>query len=112
MITGGREMPEQVRRLVARLFPGLLLGCLFCATALAQTPIPGNYAPNAASGMKSAILAPGGTRILENGTILYNTKKFVDSDGNEIPTATTNALGNRTIIGLSLIHISEPTRLQ
>ena len=73
--------------------------CLFCASALAQTPIPGNYAPNAASGMKSGIMAPGGTRILENGTIFYNTDKFVDSGGNELPIPTTNALGNRTIIG-------------
>jgi hypothetical protein len=49
--------------------------------------------------MKSGIMAPGGTRILENGTILYNTKKFVDSSGQELPIDTTNALGNRTIIG-------------
>lgn len=49
--------------------------------------------------MKSGIMAPGGTRILENGTIFYNTKEFVNSDGDEIPLPTTNALGNRTIIG-------------
>ena len=49
--------------------------------------------------MKSAVMPPGGTRMIENGTILYNTKEFVDSDGNELPISTTNALGNRTIIG-------------
>ena len=99
MIGGGKEMPVRTRRAIARLFTGVLLACSFCGLALAQTPIPGNYAPNAASGIKSGILAPGGTRILENGTLFYNTDKFVDSGGNELNIPTTNGLGNRTIIG-------------
>ena len=77
----------------------VLATCLFCASALAQTPIPGGYAPNAASGMKAGIMGPGGSFFVENGWLFYNTDKFVDSSGNEIPTETTNGLSNRTTIG-------------
>lgn len=82
-------------------FPVLVLGLLFffSGSLSAQTPIPGNYAPGASAGMLAAVMAPPGTVILENGTLFYNTRKFVDSDGNKINTPTTNGLGNRTVIG-------------
>lgn len=46
------------------------------------------------------MLTPGPKSfVLENGTLFYNTRDFVDSDGNTLPTDTVNALANRTIIG-------------
>ena len=77
----------------------ILVAMLFGTATVAQTPIPGNYAPNSANGMKAAIMAPPGAVVLENGSIFYNTRKFVDSSGNEISTSTTNAFANRTILG-------------
>lgn len=68
-------------------------------TAAAQTPIPGNYAPNAVNGMKAGVMPPPGTVVVENGSLFYNTRKFVDSAGNEIATSTTNAFANRTVLG-------------
>ena len=76
-----------------------LVVCLFSTSALAQTPVPGGYAPNAASGMKAGVMGPGGSYFVENGWLFYKTNKFVDSRGNEIPTQTTNGLSNRTTFG-------------
>ncbi len=49
--------------------------------------------------MKGALTPPPGKFVLENGTLFYNTQEFVDNDGNRLPTATVNALANRTIFG-------------
>jgi len=57
------------------------------------------YAPNAVNGMKAAIMPPPGTFVLENGSLFYYTHEFVDSSGDRIPTSTTNAFANRTILG-------------
>jgi len=78
---------------------GLVVGAFSTIAAQAQTPIPGNYAPNAVNGMRAAVMPPPGTRIIENGSLFYFTDEFVDSSGNRIPTATTNGFANRTIIG-------------
>lgn len=37
--------------------------------------------------------------MIENGTLFYNTRDFVDSNGDARPTDTVNALANRTIFG-------------
>lgn len=76
----------------------MFVAMLLATAAVAQTPIPGNYAPNAASGMKAAIMPPPGTVVLENGSLFYHTRKFVNSSGDEITTSTTDAFANRTIL--------------
>jgi hypothetical protein len=76
-----------------------VMSWLCIAPAHAQQPISGNYAAGAFTGMKGAIQPPSGKLVLENGTLLYNTKDFVDSDGNSRRTDTVNAAANRTIIG-------------
>lgn len=83
-----------------------LVGILFAViTALelpqaaAQQPIPGNYAPGAATGMKGSIMAPPNTFIFENATMHFYTRDFVDSSGNKTSIPTSNALANRTILG-------------
>ena len=81
---------------------GLLAGLvtLSCSVlAHAQQPISGNYAAGAFTGMKGAVTPAPGQFVLENGTLFYNTQEFVDSDGNQLPTGTVNALANRTIFG-------------
>lgn len=78
---------------------GILLGVLFSGSASAQTPIPGNYAPNAFTGMKAAIMAPPKTVLIENGTLFYHTREFVDGAGNITEMSASNALANRTILG-------------
>jgi hypothetical protein len=71
--------------------------CTF--TSLAQQPISGNYAAGAFTGMKGMLTAAPKSFVLENGTLFYNTRDFVDSDGNTQQIDTVNALANRTIIG-------------
>ncbi len=93
------ELRRLSRFAKAGVLADVLVTCLFCAPALAQTPVPGGYAPNAASGMKAGMMGPGGSFVVENGWLFYNTDKFVDSSGNEIPTRTTNGLSNRTLFG-------------
>lgn len=91
-----------IGQLPARLLVAVLVGLLTwvgAAPAHAQTPIPGNYAPNAFTGMKGAILPPPGTAVIENGTLFYRTREFVDGEGNTIETSASNALANRTILG-------------
>lgn len=67
--------------------------------AAAQQPIPGNYAPGAATGMKGSIMAPPNTFIFENATMHFYTRDFVDSSGDQLRIPTSNALANRTILG-------------
>lgn len=67
--------------------------------ATAQQPISGNYVPGAFTGMKGAAQPPSNTVVLENGTLLYNTREFVDSSGNRLQTGETNIAANRTIAG-------------
>ena len=87
----GRFGPRQFLPLLAGLVAWACTG-----SAHAQ-PISGNYAPGAFTGMKGALTPPPGKFVLENGTLFYNTREFVDSDGNRLPTDTVNALANRTI---------------
>ena len=89
--------PLSARYLVP-LIAGLMV-CAFIGFAHAQQPISGNYAAGAFTGMKGALQPPPGKFVLENGTLFYNTREFVDSDGNTLPTDTVNVLANRTIIG-------------
>ncbi len=76
-----------------------LIVLLFCFTGSVFAQISGNYAAGAFTGMKGAIIPPSGNFVLENGTLIYNTREFVDSDGNSRDIATVNALANRTIFG-------------
>lgn len=96
---GGRGARKRIAaRPVSRGLVAIFVS-LWGPLVLAQTPIPGNYAPNAVNGMKAAIVPPPSTVVLENGSLFYHTRKFVDSSGNEIRTSTTNAYANRTILG-------------
>lgn len=72
---------------------------LMSQMAMAQQPISGNYAPGASTGMKSAFQPAPGTFVLENGTMFYNTRDFVDSSGDKLPISTVNSVANRTILG-------------
>jgi hypothetical protein len=49
--------------------------------------------------MKGAITPPSGSFLLENGTLFYNTREFVDGSGETIPTEVSNIVANRTIFG-------------
>jgi hypothetical protein len=78
----------------------LIISIVISSVSLyAQQPISGNYAAGAFTGMKGAVTPPHGNFMIENGTLHYNTRDFVDSDGNSRETATVNALANRTILG-------------
>ena len=86
-------------RIACRKLLTLLPGLLSVSTALAQTPIPGSYAPFTVTRLKAGIMPPPGTIVLENGSIFYDTNKFVASSGNEISTSTNETFVNRTTIG-------------
>jgi hypothetical protein len=91
-----------LKRHAARFPIALLAGLVTwvgAGPAHAQSPIPGNYAPNAFTGMKGAVLPPPGTAVIENGTLFYNTSEFVDGEGVTTGTSASNALANRTILG-------------
>ncbi len=77
----------------------LLLGLLSVSTAAAQTPITGSYAPYSVTVLRAGIAPPPGTVVLENGSIFYYTREFVDSSGNTSETPTSNVYVNRTTIG-------------
>lgn len=66
---------------------------LFSPAVTFFQPIAGNYGLGAGLGQTSAIIAPQGTRLMENGYIAYNIDKFVDEDGNDIgaPSTTVHA---------------------
>lgn len=67
--------------------------------AHAQQPISGNFAPGNFTGMKGALTPPPGKFILENGTLVYWTRDFVDSSGDALPTDPVNVIANRTLFG-------------
>jgi hypothetical protein len=92
-------MSNQIKLPNIPVFSILILLMLSSGLALAQQPISGNYAPGAFTGMKGALTPSKGSFMLENGTMFYNTREFVDSDGNSSGTATVNALANRTVFG-------------
>ena len=76
------------------------LALLYSEAALAQQQtISGNYGPFSVTVLKAAIAPPPGTVVLENGSIFYNNRDFVDSDGNTIRGETSNVFVNRTTIG-------------
>ena len=77
----------------------LLFCCISSTTLYGQQPQSGNYASGAFTGMKGAVTPGPGTFVIENGTLIYNTRDFVDSNGNERNIPTVNALANRTILG-------------
>ena len=80
--------------------PALFLALLYSGAALAQqTTISGNYAPFSVTVLKAAIAPPPGTVVLENGSVFYNNRDFVDSDGNTIRGKTSNVFVNRTTVG-------------
>ena len=90
------------KRHLARWFlPAMLAGLMAWAAtpARAQQPISGNYPGGAVAGMKGAIFPPEGHFLLENGTLWYNTRHFVDSSGETIPTNISNIIANRTMFG-------------
>lgn len=76
-----------------------LVACVWTGAVQAQQPITGNYAPGASTGMKGMVQPPAGTFVLENGTLWFRIQDFVGSDGQTVPTATSNVLANRTIFG-------------
>ena len=83
-----------------RLQIAVLLGVLAwvgASPAHAQQPISGNYPGGAVAGMKGSILPPPGKFLLENGTLFYNTRQFVDGSGRTIPTDVSNIVANRTM---------------
>ena len=65
----------------------------------APQPISGNYPGGAVTGMKASITLPVGSFLLENGTLIYNTRESVDGGGETIPTDISNIVANRMIIG-------------
>lgn len=67
--------------------------------ANAQSIIPGNYPPGGFTGSRANIQAPPGTWVVENGTLSYQTREFVDGDGNTSTTGTVDVLVNRTLVG-------------
>ena len=71
---------------------------------VAQTEY-GHYGPGAGGQMKMAALPPPGL-VVENGTLIFNTRKFVDGNGTSTD-ATGNAVANRT----TFIWTSERTIL-
>ena len=86
----------------ARHLALLLLGLLAWVVprpAHAQQPISGNYPAGAVGGMKAALTPSPGSFLLENGTLFYTTRDFVNGQGEPVPTETSNALANRTIFG-------------
>ena len=87
-----------VRRPLVAILAGLAAWAC-TATAHAQQPISGNYPGGAVAGMKGSILPPPGNFLLENGTLFYNTREFVDSSGETIPTDISNIVANRTMFG-------------
>ena len=93
-------MPYPVAAAVSILLT-MLAGLLAWAAlpAYAQQPISGNYAPGAFTGMKGVYTPPPGKFLLENGTLFYNTRDFVDSNGDARQTDTVNVVANRTIFG-------------
>ena len=74
---------------------------LLCSEAVPaqQSIITGNYGPFSVTTLKAAIAPPPGTVVLENGSIFYITREFVDSDGNKTTTGTSNVFVNRTTFG-------------
>ena len=90
------------RNVPARCLITVLAGLLVWvgpASAHAQQPISGNYPGGAVAGMKASITPPAGSFLLENGTLIYNTREFVDGSGETIPTDISNIVANRTIFG-------------
>ncbi|MEE9472725.1 MAG: transporter [Acidimicrobiia bacterium] len=82
-----------------RILLSVVVLALAAASADAQQPISGNYPGGAVGGMKAAMIPPPGSFLLENGTLFYNTREFVDGSGETIPTETSNVVANRTIFG-------------
>ena len=87
-----------VRRPLIAILVGLVAWAI-AASAHAQQPISGNYPGGAVAGMKGAMFPPEGHFLLENGTLHYNTREFVDGNGDEIQTGTSNVFANRTMFG-------------
>jgi hypothetical protein len=90
MDVGRREAFAILAALMLLVCPGM---------AAAQQPISGNYAPGAFTGIKGALQPPAGTFVIENGTLFYATRDFVNSSGDSLPIDTVSALANRTVIG-------------
>ncbi len=96
--------PKRVRMGVTTyIFRGWLLASFltlyFNSAALAQSLISGSYAPFTATQLKAGIMPPPGTIVLENGSIFYDTREFVDSSGKRTRTSTNETFVNRTTIG-------------
>ncbi len=76
------------------------LALIYSEAALAQqTPITGNYGPFSVTILRAAIAPPPGTVVLENGSIFYDSREFVDSAGNTVTTDISNVFVNRTTVG-------------
>lgn len=84
---------------ITRLASSFAAFALLCGIAQAQSIIPGNYPPGGFTSSRANIQAPPGTWILENGTLSYQTREFVDGSGNTSKTGTVDVLVNRTLIG-------------
>jgi hypothetical protein len=78
------------------LLPAMLM---YGMLGFAQQPISGNYPGGAFTGQKGAVTFGKGSLVLENGTLHYNTRDFVNSNGESMQTSTSNIFANRTIVG-------------
>jgi len=80
--------------------PIVLIMILMCgAEVRSETPIPGSYAPFSVTVLRAGNLPPAGTFLLENGSVFYDTREFVDSSGETIETPTSSTFLNRTTVG-------------
>lgn len=99
MMSRAATKPECRTKVVPPLIATLLLSLLVAPAALAQSAIPGSYAPFSVTLMKSGIAPPLGTVVLENGSVFYDNRRFIDSAGNKLRVSPTDAFVNRTTFG-------------
>ncbi len=92
-------MNQTSRTVIRTTLLGLCVAFGTASVALAQSLIPGNYPPGGFTSSRANIQAPPNTWVIENGTLSYQTREFVDGDGNTSTTGTVDVLVNRTLIG-------------
>ncbi len=64
----------------------------------AQQPISGSFAPGNFTGMKGGLTPQKGHFMVENGTLIYNNRNFVNSSGENLSIDPVNVLANRTVL--------------